>query len=227
MNAAHMMAVLRVIAARCVRPVVITTVSGAVLVSLFCLRKGFTVDRVLELSVAVFGALPLIVNGSVVRSKSDGALRFLASLPIRGSDQAIAWLILCATLSVPLVICVSAMMMNASLPVGGLQLPLAFGCLWSLATVASFAVVAVQLSVPPGRAATAFVFALTGFVLVLQLVSGIQTHLGAQLIKSIAAGWLLPLLSAILYSAAVVVGTVAFRRVAFVSCTYVGDPVEA
>lgn len=227
MNTMHMMAILRVIAARCVRPVVFAAVSGAAIISLFCLRKGFTVDRVLELSCAVLSALPLIVNGSVVRSKSDGALRFLASLPVRGSDHAFAWLILCATLSIPMAVCVSAIMLNASLPLGGLQLPLAFGCLWSLATVASFAVVAVQLSVPPGRAASTFLLALAGFVFVLQLVSGIQEQLGAQLIDSIAAGWLIPLLSAILYSVVLIVGTVAFRRVAFVSCTYVGDPVQA
>lgn len=218
--------IFRVISARSARAIVTTLAVTIALLVVIGMRKGFTLAVLGDAALGAAIMLPLIGSGTVVRSKSDGSLRFLAGLPVRGSDHAWAWIALCAILSVPAAFCASVVMAFSSLHLEGVRLLVSFLGFWGLASTFSLCVVAIQLSVAPGRAASVFVIAICTLIVALQLIDVFQEKLGFSLVSTVESQWLFPLLSTVFYLFVGAACMIAFRRVAFVSCTFVGDPIR-
>lgn len=218
----------RVHMSRVRRPLLSAVVGIGAMAALGASRHGWSFESLLPWALGIALIAPIFPAFSLVREKSDGSLRYFASLPVAGAHHAWARTIVSALLGLPggLLVAVTVHTMKPSLPsavpiVGGIGV-------WLGATAISLALVAMQFRARIGQAATYGLYAVIGWIAIAKII-GVAAE----------EGWLNPLrgllttaggllaISVGVWVAIGAVGYVAFRSIARSSVSYRGEPVEA
>lgn len=204
-----------------------TLVTIAVLTALSIVTKGWSVDATVPWLAGGSLMLPLAPAFSVVKEKLDGSLRYLASLPVTGRDQALARMIVALILSFPGALLVSVGVHFKVAGVGPAVIATAFTGSLLMMVTASLALLALQIKARPGHAMTYVIYAFVSLLLVfrgLGYASEAGWLTGIREFASSPAG--LAVGSLALWALAFAAGWLSFRSIAKSTVTYRGEPAD-
>jgi hypothetical protein len=224
---AHWIALSMVYLERARRAVFVLTLSMAPLAIYFAHKAGYRIEEIALNLTVVAMMLPMAAGGIVGKSKADGSLAFLASLPVSRVDHARSWLVLIALLSVPLSITTMVACYLGPLAMRGGQL-IAIGVSALTITVALvMSMVAVQLAAPPTTATMHFFTALSVLIMALAAVGELFTSAPAQAKALLRSDLFVPAASLLMWSIAGGAFWWSWHRIGHLMTSYVGDPPEA
>jgi hypothetical protein len=217
----------RVYFERARRPIFLILATLLPLCLLFARKDGYPPrDLVLNFSL-VAALLPFSLGGVIMRSKADGTLAFVASLPVSRDDHAKSWLTVVVALSLPLAIVVMTMCSMAPLEWRGALLVASGISATLLIASAVMTLNAFQLSVRPTMAGVYFVNAMAVLTMIISLLSSLL-HLSPAAASALVQreGFLVGV-SALVWVAAGAAFWWSWRRIGHYLTNYVGEPPKA
>jgi hypothetical protein len=224
---AHWVALLRVYLERARRAIVVLTLSMAPLSIYFAHKAGYRIEEVALNLTVVAMMLPMAAGGIVGKSKADGSLAFLASLPVSRGDHARSWLALIALLSLPLAITAMVACYLGPLALRGGPLIAIGASALALSVALVMTMVAVQLAAPPTAAIMHFMTALSVIIVTLAALGELFTSYSAQANAVLRSDLFLPAAALLMWSVAGGAFWWSWHRIGHYMTSYVGDPPEA
>lgn len=223
-RASAVLALARMLLSR-LRPVAVNVaVAITVLVALDAVRGGVTASDALAWALGGSLMLPLGPILGVVREKSDGSLRFLATLPISGAEHAAARALATFGASVPSAVAIALLVTveASALPASYALLSGVLGAL--LLTGAALALTAVQLQTPIGRGLSAAMLWFVGFVVGVQGLGAAWEYLDLPRVGVLLASRrAMALISLGAWMAAAALVAVGMQRIANYAPRYRGE----
>ncbi|MCZ8206334.1 hypothetical protein [Gemmatimonas sp.] len=194
---------------------------------LFAHKSGYRAEDILANVIMLCAFLPFGVGSAVAKSKADGSLAFLASLPVSAAEHVRAWLVLAALLATPLVVAVTAATLVLPLGLPAVAAPAIAVTTFAFIVSVTLAMLAVQLSKPPAGAGAYLIATMSTVLLVLFAVGKVAELTPTLFSAVVRSPYFVPGLSVILWG---VVGVVFWRschRIGHYMTSYVGDPPQA
>lgn len=227
MNTRHLRLLSLVYLERARSALIAVTLSMTPVCILFAKKSGYQPAE-LALNFTVLAALyPFAIGGVVAKSKADGSLAFLASLPISASDHARSWLLVITLLSLPIALVVMLACHYPPLALRGTMLA-AVGLMSMVCTISAvMGMLAVQLSAPPAMAGARFMSVLCGLILLLAAVGKLHELQPSALDTLVRSPYFFPVLSLMGWSAAAAGLWWSWQRIGHFMTSYVGDPPSA
>lgn len=152
------------------RVAVSATIAIAALVALDAADGGLTFSAVLAWVLGGSLMLPLGPVLGVVREKADGSLRFLATLPITGTEHALARAVTVLVTSVPATVVIATLVLTEAPELPPYIAVMAGGVSGLLLAGSALSLTAAQLKAPIGRGAVSAMYWIVGFVVSMRLV---------------------------------------------------------
>ncbi len=217
----------RVYLERARRPIFLIVVTLLPLCLLFARNDGYP-PRELVLNVSLVAALlPFSLGGVIMRSKADGSLAFVASLPVSRDDHAKSWLTVVVVLSLPLAIVVMTMCSMVPLQWRGAPLVVAGVSATLLIASAVMTLNAVQLSVRPTMAGVYFVNVMAVLTMIIALLASLLDLTPAAASALVHRDGFFVGVSALVWVVAGATFWWSWRRVGHCMTSYVGEPPKA
>jgi hypothetical protein len=209
------------------RPILLSLCTLLPLALLFASKHGFQPIALLQNLLLVSALFPFATGGVVLRSKADGSLAYIASLPISARDHARSWLAVVLCLSVPFAVTAALTAYVSPLAMRGLPLIVAGIALMALSMSVVLTMNAFQLSVPPAMAGAYFVSAMAALVLAFTGVARLWEITPDTLMPLVRSGQFLMVLSAAICVAAGVAFWWSWHRIGHFMTSYVGEAPNA
>ena len=217
----------RVYVERLTRPIILSVCTLIPVCLLFARKDGSTPQAVLRYVSLIAAMLPFTVGGIITRSKADGSLAFLASLPVSRQDHARSWCLVVVLLSLPIAAVVMAMCYLPPVALRGVEVVAAGLAATLLTASAVMTMNALQLSVQPSMAAHYFLLGMIGVVGFIVGVGELFELSASTLITAMRKPWFFPVLSTSVWAVAAAAFTWAWRRIGHYMTSYVGEPPKA
>jgi hypothetical protein len=215
-----------VYASRLRRPYLSMGGAVLVLVMIDVSRHGVRFDDLLPWVLGGAMVMPFAPGFTLVREKTDGSLRYFASLPVTGRAHSLARLLVSAVTALPgalLAAVALAMRLESSV-----QVAVAAGAaIWAALTAASLGLLALSLRAKVGQAMVFAIYAIVGSMAVMRALAFAKER-----------GWLEPLramianpaglaaLSGLVWVAIAIAGFVALKSISNNTSAYRGEVAE-
>lgn len=227
MNTRHLRLLSLVYLERARGALIAITLSMTPVCILFAKKSGYQPAE-LALNFTVLAAFyPFAIGGVVAKSKADGSLAFLASLPISASDHARSWLLVVMLLSLPIALVVMVAGYHPPLALRGSMLAGVGLTSMACAISAVMGMLAVQLSAPPAMAMSRFMSVMGGLILLLAAVGKLYEFQPTAFETLVHSPYFFPVLSLLGWGAAAAGFWWSWQRVGHFMTSYVGDPPSA
>lgn len=193
----------------------------------FASRHGLQMQEFVANLALVSALLPFGVGGIIAKSKADGSLAFIASLPVSRDDHARSWLAVVLLLTLPLAVMVMTMGYLGPLQLRGVPLIVCGLSATLLIASAVLTLNAFQLSAPPAMAAVYFLTTMAGITMFIGIAAEVL-NVTPQHVKTLVRSELFFVgASAVVWAAAGAAFWWSWQRIGHFMTSYVGEPPKA